>query len=356
MKILITGGAGFVGSSLAIRFRNEYPNAEITVFDNLRRRGSELNLDRFKKQNIKFVHGDIRNPTDFSELQSNTYDLFVEASAEPSVLAGLDGSPNYLFETNLIGSFHCFEFARRFAGFTSFLSTSRVYSLEPLRSMAYTVGSSRFELSDRQSIVGCSQRGVAEDFPVNTARSLYGATKLASEYFFQEYVNTYGLKGCINRCGVLVGPGQFGKVDQGVFTMWVANHVFKRPLKYIGYGGSGKQVRDLLHPDDLFDALKLQWTAPKLKSGEVYNIGGGQEVSTSLLELTNLCREATGNEVAIDKVADSSSVDIPIYISNHTKFSAEFGWKPKISPKQIVTSIEQWIGANKEALRPIFAP
>src|SRR4051794_17440366 len=103
MKILITGGAGFVGSNLAASFRRDYPAASIVTFDNLRRRGSELNVARFKTLGIDYVHGDIRNMSDLEDLSGN-FDVFVEASAEPSVLAGLNGSPNYVLQTNLTGT------------------------------------------------------------------------------------------------------------------------------------------------------------------------------------------------------------------------------------------------------------
>lgn len=122
MKILITGGAGFVGSSMAIYFKKETPGVEITVLDNLKRRGSELNLQRFKNYGIDFCHGDIRNYTDFENL-NQSFDLIIEASAEPSVLAGINSSPNYVIQTNLLGTLNCLEFARHHANAMIFLST-----------------------------------------------------------------------------------------------------------------------------------------------------------------------------------------------------------------------------------------
>ncbi len=356
MKILITGGAGFVGSSLALKLKEEFPAAEILAFDNLRRRGSEINIERFKQHGIKFLHGDIRSAHDFDDLRSQNFDLLIEASAEPSVLAGLDGSPNYLMETNLFGTFNCLEFAQKHVGFTIFLSTSRVYSLAPLKNMGLTEKETRFALDQHQTITGCSEHGVSESFPVDQARSLYGMTKLASEYMLQEYVYSFGMKGVINRCGVIVGPGQFGKVDQGVFTMWMANHFYGRPLKYIGFDGCGKQVRDLLHPDDLFDAIKIQFNASNAVSGRTYNLGGGLPVSTSLFELTQLCQNITGASVAIEKIPQTTSVDIPVYISDCRKFGQEFGWAPSRTPKKIMTDIHDWLVKNRETLRPIFAP
>src|SRR4051812_44877960 len=124
MKVVITGGAGFVGSSLALGFRDR--GADVYAFDNLRRRGSELNLERFKKHGVHFVHGDVRVFADLAALPS-TFDLLIDASAEPSVLAGLDGSPLYLLDTNLGGTLNCLELARARTKTVVFLSTSRVY-------------------------------------------------------------------------------------------------------------------------------------------------------------------------------------------------------------------------------------
>jgi CDP-paratose 2-epimerase len=353
VRILITGGAGFVGSSLAYAFCGNEPGNEITILDNLRRRGSELNLAKFKKLGIRFLHGDIRNASDLADLSGN-FDVFIEASAEPSVLAGLEGSPSYVLNTNLGGTLNCLEFARLRAGLFIFLSTSRVYSIEPLRSLRFKEGSTRLEILPEQKCAGVSVNGVAEEFPTNLPRSFYGASKLASELIIQEYSNSYGLRAAINRCGVLAGPGQFGKVDQGVFTLWVANHFFKMPLRYTGFGGTGKQVRDLLHPRDLFALIRKQLDRADKLPMDPINIGGGPEVSVSLAELTMICQEITGNTVPIGQDLTSSAVDIPWYVTDSEKAGRLFDWKPTIGAKQIVHEIVQWLHENESALRPLF--
>lgn len=353
MRVLVTGGAGFVGSSLAKMLKNDLPDAEVVIFDNLKRRGSEYNLSYFKKHGMPFVHGDIRNPSDLFDLEGD-FDLLIEASAEPSVHAGTEGSSAYLVGTNLTGTLHCLEFVRQRVKQTVFLSTSRVYSIEPLRKIALIEEESRFELARPQSIPGMSEAGISEEFPLNKPRSLYGATKLASELMIMEFVDTYGIEAVINRCGVIAGPGQFGKVDQGVFTLWVANHYFQKSLKYMGFGGKGKQVRDLLHPLDLYRLVRLQLDKMKDISGEIYNVGGGVGITTSLLELTQICQEVTGKAVIIEPDPVTKPVDIPYYATDYRRAQEEFGWTPKIGVKEIVTEIHDWIQANETTLVDLF--
>lgn len=354
MRLLISGGAGFVGSSLALAFKQHDSSADVVVLDNLRRRGSELNLNSFKYHGIQFVHGDIRQFQDLEDLEGD-FDVFIEASAEPSVLAGLAGSPNYVLQTNLSGTLHSLEFARRRVENFLFLSTSRVYSIAPLREINLIEADTRFEIAKEQNSPGITANGISEAFPTALPRSFYGATKLASELIIQEYVNAYGLRAIINRCGVLAGPGQFGKVDQGVFTLWVANHYFKKPLKYTGFGGKGKQVRDLLHPHDLFALLVKQLPQMGKFSGQVFNVGGGYKVSTSLVELTSLCEQIVGNKTVVEEEPESSMVDMPLYISDYRKASDSFDWIPERSLSLIVEDITRWIRENHEQLKHIFA-
>jgi CDP-paratose 2-epimerase len=353
MRILITGGAGFVGSNLALNFRHKIYQSDVVVFDNLKRRGSELNIPKFKRSGIHFVHGDIRNQNDLDDIPGN-FDVMIDASAEPSVHSGQNGSPLYPIQTNLSGTVSCLEFARRRVGQLVFLSTSRVYSIQPLREIHLQETSTRFELQDNQTRAGLTTKGISETFPTNQARSLYGACKLASEMLIQEYIEAYDLKAHINRCGVIAGPGQFGKVDQGVFTLWVANHYFKKKLTYTGFGGQGFQVRDLLHPDDLFDLIQLQIQEPNRYRGEVFNVGGGMEVSTSLFEFTQLCQQVTGQTIPIMSQPESAAVDIPFYVSDTSKVSEAYNWRPKKSVLDIVKDIKGWIDEDRDLLAGIF--
>lgn len=352
MKILITGGAGFVGSSLAIALKTNYPDYQVYALDNLKRRGSELNIPRLKKAGVEFVHGDIRNKEDFDALPA--VDTVIEASAEPSVLAGLDGTPDYLINTNLVGTVNCLNYALKHKAGFIFLSTSRVYPIKTIETLNFVEEETRFALSDEQPVPGVSSKGIAEDFPLNGARSLYGTTKLASELIIQEYNEFYNLKTVINRCGVITGPWQMGKVDQGVMVLWIAKHYFEQQLGYFGYGGTGKQIRDMLHVADLYNLIDWQLHHLDQVNGEILNAGGGLQSSASLQELTKVCQEVTGKTIPIKVVPENRTADIRLYVTDNTKVTALTGWEPKIGIRQIVEEITAWLAENEADLAPIL--
>jgi CDP-paratose 2-epimerase len=155
----------------------------------------------------------------------------------------------------------------------------------------------------------------------------------------------------VDRCGVIAGPWQMGKVDQGVFAHWLLSHRFGLPLSYIGYGGEGKQVRDLLHVEDLADLVDEQLTEPERWDGEVVNVGGGQENSLSLLEATALCRELTGAEVPISAEPEGRPGDVPIYISDCTRLFERTEWRPRHPPGETLRDLNDWIDDHASALQ-----
>jgi CDP-paratose 2-epimerase len=301
---------------------------------------------------IQFVHGDIRNKEDFDGI--GNIDLLIEAAAEPSVLSGIDSTPDYLLNTNLQGTINCLNFAVKNKAKFIFLSTSRVYPIKHLNRIQYTEAESRFEISDCQELFGISKKGIAENFPLDGARSFYGSSKLASELLIQEYIEFYNLKAIINRCGVITGPWQMGKIDQGVIVLWMAKHFWKKELSYIGYGGTGKQVRDVLHIDDLFRLIDIQMNNFELYSSETFNAGGGLDVSVSLRELTALCEEITGNKIPIHSIKENRTADVPVYITDNTKITNLSGWKPENSPHQLLNDIFEWIKNNENKLKPLL--
>jgi CDP-paratose 2-epimerase len=353
MNILITGGCGFVGSNLAIFLKKKYHNYNITCLDNLKRRGSELNIPTLKNLDIKFIHGDVRIISDFDEV--GPIDLLIEAAAEPSVLAGNDGGTEYLTDTNLKGTINCLNYAIKFKAAFIFLSTSRVYPLNPLENATWTERETRFEWDAEQKMQGISSDGVSETLSLHGHRSLYGATKLASELIINEYVQMFDLKAIINRCGVIAGPYQMGKIDQGVVVLWASKHLWKGKLSYIGYGGKGKQVRDVLHINDLCFLIDLQIQDLSKYSGETYNVGGGINSSISLLELTKICEEISGNIIEIKEVEENRKSDLRIYITDNSKISAQSGWKPLNGPKEILVDIFNWLRSNENQLKQILS-
>ncbi len=344
-RLLITGGAGFVGSNLAVSLAGRHPDWEVLALDNLYRRGSALNLPRLADAGVEFIEGDVRNPEDLQALPPIS--AMIECSAEPSVMSGVDGDTGYLVHTNLTGAYNCLELARRDGAFFVFLSTSRAYPVAPQVALELDEAPTRFEIAAEQKVSGVSPAGISEEFPMDGARTLYGATKLAAELLIEEYRAGLGVPAVIDRCGVIAGPWQMGKVDQGVFTHWMLAHHFRQPLSYIGFGGRGKQVRDLLHVEDLVDLVERQLLDRDAWDGRTVNVGGGRECSLSLMETTEICRRLTRNEVPIEPVEQTRAGDVPIYLSDCSRLFSLDEWRPRRSAEQVLTDIHDWIAADE---------
>jgi CDP-paratose 2-epimerase len=352
MRILITGGAGFVGSSLALMLKRDRPDLDVRAFDNLKRRGSELSLPRLREAEIAFVHGDVRAADDLADV--GAFDLLLECSAEPSVQAGYGGSPSYVLQTNLIGTINCLEAARRHSADVIFLSTSRVYPIEPLRSLPLERRGGRLALPEGASGPGWSSRGITVAFPLQGYRSMYGASKLAAELLIDEYRAMYGLRVVVNRCGVISGPWQMGKTDQGVVVLWASRHLFGGRLSYIGFGGDGLQVRDVLHVADLYDLVRVQMADLARHAVGVYNVGGGHANSVSLAELTAMCRARSGGAIQIDADPHTSAADVPYYVTDNTAVSSATGWAPSRSLDTILDDVFAWLREHRTALEPVL--
>lgn len=350
MKILITGICGFVGSTLA-RTLAETSRHTLIGFDNFIRPGSETNRADLKKLGVKLFHGDLRNASDLETLPA--VDFVIDAAANPSVLAGVDGktSSRQLIEHNLGGTVNMLEFCKQHkAGFV-LLSTSRVYSIPPLASLAVDSVDHGFRPSRTASLPpGLSAAGVAEHFSTSAPVSLYGATKLTSESLALEYGETFNLPVFINRCGVLAGAGQFGRADQGIFAYWLNAWLRKRPLKYLGFGGHGHQVRDCLQPRDLVPLLEQQFTAPKLSSEDrIVNVSGGALSAMSLKQLSDWCGTRFGaHEVVRD--GTPRPFDIPWIVLDHAKATRLWNWHPATSTKTILEEIACHAEANPDWL------
>jgi CDP-paratose 2-epimerase len=331
-----------------------HPSWKITAFDNLSRRGAEHNLQRFDEIGIQFVHGDIRNPEDLDGISN--FDVMIDASANPSVIVGIDSSPLQALNTNLMGTVNCLEACLRNKASLLFLSTSRVYPFGLIDAANFDELDTRYTFSGDQQLSGLSSVGISEQFPLSGARSFYGTAKLASEFLITEYRTFKGLKAVINRCGIIAGPGQFGKVDQGIVTYWMACHLLKKDLKYIGYGGKGKQLRDLIHIADLVRLIDVQIQDIDHFDGKTMNVGGGLGRSLSLMELTGHCQEVTGNKVNIGSVEETRAADVRIYVSDSTYLNSTAGaaWQLERTTMDILADTFDWVRENENLFKKLI--
>lgn len=350
MRLLITGICGFVGSTLA-RALHATGRHEIVGFDNFIRPGSETNLEPLQRLGIKVLTADLRDAPAMAALPPA--DFVIDAAANPSVLAGVDGrtSSRELVEHNLYGTINILEYCKeRKAGFI-LLSTSRVYAIEPLARLSVTPVDGAFMPAPGAPLpAGLSAAGVTESFSTQAPVSLYGATKLASEVMALEYGETFGLPVFINRCGVLAGAGQFGRADQGIFAYWINSWLRKRPLKYLGFGGHGHQVRDCLHPRDLVPLLEQQFGAPRIQAADrVVNVSGGAASAMSLRQLSDWCVRRWGpHEVAPD--GTPRPFDIPWIVLDHAKATRLWDWTPITPTAAILEELARHAEAHPQWL------
>lgn len=355
MRYIIAGGAGFIGSNLARHIMDTDSDPEVLVLDNLYRRGSERNLQSFANRGIKFQHCDVRNATHVDEIihefGSKLYiDAIIDCVAEPAVKAGTDGkmsSFDNLITTNLNGTINLLNSIARYVQKPTgwqitppkfvFLSTSRVYSIPMLNSCGYAITTADSTASPR---------------------SYYGTTKLAAELFVEELCKVNGIPYVIDRCGIVAGPGQFGKVDQGVIALWCMAKHFGRNLKYTGFGGEGRQVRDALHIRDLCELISLQLSFEnKHNLNATYNVGGGVHNAFSLADLTYMVNSVYGTDgtpshgfVIVDKSTVTDKFDVEKYVTDIEHVMNVYNWKPKEDLRSICNDVRAWITRNEEFL------
>lgn len=351
MRILITGACGFVGSTLALELRQWAGVREIIGMDNFIREGAEANRERLKQAGIKVFHADLRAASDIMALPAA--DWVIDAAANPSVLAGLDArcSSRQIMEHNLLGTVNLLEYCKQQQAGIVLLSTSRVYSITALSQVRTRVEGNAFVPDETApQPAGVSSHGVAENFSTTAPISLYGATKLASEALALEYGGAFDFPVWINRCGVLAGAGQFGRPDQGIFAYWINAYLRRQPLKYIGFGGHGHQVRDCLHPRDLLPLLKQQMAQPKAAHPKIINVAGGSAQSMSLAQLSEWCAARFGSH-PVQRDEKPRPYDIPWMVLDARVAQQARGWKPQTSLTSILEEIARHAEANPHWLR-----
>ena len=349
MRILISGICGFVGSTLAKSLLAA--GHQVTGFDSYIRPGSETNRAPLEQLGAQVRTAALRDAAAMAARPAA--DFVIDAAANASVLAGVDGktSAKELVDHNLLGTVHLLEYCKaHHAGFI-LLSTSRVYAIAPLAALPVIVQQGAFVPdSTRKLPDGLTAAGLDENFATTAPISLYGATKLTSEVLALEYGETFGFPVFINRCGVLAGAGQFGRADQGIFAYWINAWLRKKPLKYLGFGGLGHQVRDCLHPRDLVPLLEKQFAAPKLSAGDrLVNLSGGTASAMSLRQLSDWCSQRFGpQEVVRDGTA--RTFDIPWIVLDHAKATRIWHWQPVTPTSTLLEEIARHAEAHPDWL------
>ena len=340
MKILITGGCGFVGTNIALFLSKKKYNVQ--SLDNLSRKGSKYNLSLLKKNNIKNYNFDITNQNSFKKLPR--YHLIIDCCAEAAIEVSKK-EIDKVINTNLIGTINILKKAKKDNSKIIFLSSSRVYPIAPIN-----------KIINNKTIKKALpiNKKINEFESIQGPKSIYGLTKLASEMFIEEFSYAFGIKYLINRCGVISGPLQFGKQDQGFVSLWVWRHLNRKNLNYIGYGGYGNQIRDVLHINDLCNLILTQIKKFNQINNKLFTVGGSNKSYTSLKNLTLICEKITKNKINIGKKPKTSIYDIPYYITSNKNVSKTYKWKPKKNIYDVVKDTYIWLSNNKKILKKYF--
>ena len=336
-KILITGGCGFIGSNLCLHLKNR--NFSVYSLDNLSRKGSRYNLSLLKKAKIKNYKIDISNFKKINSLPK--FDLVIDCCAEASVEVSRKDIDRVI-NTNLIGTFNILKKINKDNSKIIFLSTSRVNTITDINKIT-----KNHNFKKKIKI----KKQIDENFSTISPKSIYGLTKHASEMLIEEFSFAFNTKYIINRLGVISGPLQFGKVDQGFVSLWLWRHIIKRNLKYIGYGGFGNQVRDLLHVYDLCEIIEIQIKEINSIYNRLFTIGGSTNNTISLNNLTAHCEKITNNKIKFDKIKNTSIYDIPYFVTSNKLVSKTYNWKPKRNLLEIIHDTYSWLSSAKKLIK-----
>lgn len=340
MRVLITGGAGMVGSHAAEYYAKR--QEEVIVLDNLMRsklfeydkKSVEFNWNYLKNyKNIKRIKGDVRDKDDVIEAIGKGVDLCIHTAGQPGVGLSVK-EPIEDFQINAFGTLNVLETLRQKSGDACFIycSTNKVFG-ENVDKLKLIERSKRYAFE--------KPSGIAEDMPIDlTGHTPYGASKYTGDIYTQEYAHIYGMKTAVFRMSCIYGVRQFGFEDQGWIAHFIISNILKRPVTIYG---DGKQVRDILYVEDLVAAYD-GFLRSKIKH-DVYNIGGGSENTTSLLELIDTIEGLTGIKMEY-KFKSWRPSDQKVYISDITKVAKALGWKPKITPAYGVKLLIDWVRDN----------
>ena len=336
-KILVTGGCGFIGTNLCVYLKKKH--YLVYSLDNLSRKGSIYNFKLLRDLKIKNFKFDIFNFKKINSLPK--FDLIIDCCAEAAVEISRKDIDRVV-NTNLIGTFNILKKAKKDNSKIIFLSSSRVNSIKTISKM-FQNHNFKNQLKIRKTI--------NENFDTNSPKSIYGLTKHVSEMFIEEFSFAFNLKYIINRLGVVSGPLQFGKQDQGFVSLWIWRHITKKKLKYIGFGGFGNQVRDVLHINDLCEIIEIQIKNLNTIFNKTFTIGGSLKNSISLKKLTLICQKITNNKVKFTRIKKTSLYDLPYYVTSNRSISNFYNWKPKKNLNAILSDTYDWLYSQKEIIK-----
>ena len=334
MKVLITGGAGFIGCNWAARLMRG--GHAVTIFDNLSRKGTASNLEWLKQQGaVQFVRGDVRDGAALAEAAKGhhaIYHLAAQVAVTTSVV-----NPREDFEINALGTFNALEAAR--AADTRpvvvYASTNKVYGgMEEVR---VHEEATRYAYTDLPL-------GLPESQPLDF-HSPYGCSKGAGDQYVRDYARIYGLNTVVFRQSCVFSLRQFGVEDQGWLAHFVIAAAKGRPINIYG---DGKQVRDMLWIDDLLDAYEIALNHPDKIAGKIYNIGGGPEFTLSVWTEVRPLLEALAGRKIETRRGDWRPGDQKVYVSDIRKAEVELGWKPKVPPRVGMKRLWEWVNGNLE--------
>ena len=343
-KVLVTGGAGFVGSHTAEFFAKS--GNDVIVFDNLSRahllgkneKHSTYNWDYLSKyRNITPIRGDVTNFEQFREACKDV-DVIIHTAAQTAVTASLI-DPKTDFAINALGTFNVLEVARRSCNNPAiiFCSTNKVYG-NNVNSVNVLAREKRYVFEDK------FKNGISEVFSIDLCEHTpYGCSKLAGDIYTQDYAKTYALRTAIFRMSCIYGLRQFGVEDQGWVAWFTIATITGKPITIYG---DGRQVRDILYVTDLVNAFDSFLQRKNQLSGEVFNMGGGPENTISLIELLDMLEQLTGKRSKIT-FSNWRPSDQKVYVSNISKAKEKLRWSPKVSPKEGVEKLVNWVSENK---------
>lgn len=337
-KILITGGCGFIGTNSADFYLKK--GYKVISFDNLSRAGAKQNLSWLKKQkgNFVFVKGDVRDDKKLLETFKKYKPDLVLALAAQTTMVDSVKNPREDFEINALGTFNTLEAIRKVTPKALYIFSSTNKVMGALDNIPVIEKEKRYEYKNIKAI--------SEKYPLEGCGP-YGCSKLAGDQYSLDYARIFGLNTIVFRQSGVYGPHQFGIEEQG-WLAWFCNALlFDKPVTIFG---DGKQVRDVLYIDDLLRAFDLAFKNIKKTRGKAYNIGGGPEFSLSIWELFEILENLSGKKFKYS-FGPWRPGDQKVYISDITLAKKDFGWSPKISPKEGVKKLYNWISQNKTLIK-----